>query len=240
MIYAIFSDVHSNLEALASVLKDAREEGAEQFICLGDIIGIGASPVECIEILRETSEIVVAGEFDRITAGEEIKQKIPKSLMETLFWSRKLLRDEHIEWLRSLPLEQKVANFRLTHGSLNQLDPWQRIHSIVEASDHFDFQKESLCFVGHSHLQSVFQLDAISEKLTFHELSPKPLVKTLITVGSVGRPQDNNPHAAYVLYNQETNLIVPKRVAYDVRSAQLKMKEAGFDINLIKALASGK
>tara|TARA_B100001093_G_scaffold208688_1_gene200484 strand:+ start:536 stop:1258 length:723 start_codon:yes stop_codon:yes gene_type:complete len=238
--YAIFSDIHSNLEALAAVLKDARERRVDAYICLGDIVGIGASPIECIEILRNMNVSVVHGDYDLEVCDQGSQVKTSNRIQETLVWTRNQVSGSDIDWIRSHRREGSEKHFRYVHASLNQIAPWQRLIAPMDASEHFDFQRESLCFVGHSHLQKIFQLDAISEELPFQNVIPNKKVKTVVSVGSVGRPQDNISDAAYVIYDSNQNILWPLRVPYDVRSAQLKMKSAGFDIELIRSLAVGR
>jgi predicted phosphodiesterase len=240
MKYAIISDIHGNLEALAAVIKDAKEHFVDEFICLGDIVGIGASPVECIEIIKNLNGTTVCGEFDCILAGKETRERISKEEMETLLWTRKQLSEKDIAWLKNLPDQEKIEHFRLVHATLSQISVWQRINTPMDASDHFDFQRESLCFTGHTHIPKIFQLDPISEELKLGKFKPNPQVKCVVTVGSVGKPKDNNPDAAYMIYDSTKNLILPQRVSYDVRSAQTKMNKANFDKKLIHNLALGK
>ncbi len=228
MIYGIFGDVHSNYEALTAVLDDMKNNGVEEFHCVGDLVGYAADPSICLEIIRDLDCKISAGNHDYGVAGKIDINNFTPPAHDAILWTRDALFEEDKDYLASLPLVIEHDSFTLAHGTLN--DPikfkYMTSYEIAEAS--FQYQKTRLCFVGHTHTPVVFTFNKGKiAHLTDKEVDITRYEKLTANTGSVGQPRDMNPKASYVIYDSNRETLIFKRVEYDIESAANKIYEAG-------------
>ena len=133
MKYGILSDIHANLEALTSVLEDARAAGVKRFICLGDIVGYNANPSECLDIIRGLSCAVVKGNHDAYASGDEIPEGVNGRARESLEWTREKLSSEQLEWLEGLPMQRRIGDLEIVHASMYEPENWHYVVNGIEA-----------------------------------------------------------------------------------------------------------
>jgi diadenosine tetraphosphatase ApaH/serine/threonine PP2A family protein phosphatase len=243
MRYAIVADIHSNLEAFTAVLEDIEHGGGvEELWCLGDIVGYGPDPHQCIQLLRQYQHICVTGNHDQGVTGKVDTTYFNPDAATACQWTTQQLSSEDIEYLDSLPLTIEKDGFTLAHGSPR--DPiWEYIISTSIAGENFNFFTSPYCLVGHSHIPLVFTFD--NGACTFSRFSPSArlfLGKTRLIVnpGGVGQPRDGNPQASYAIYDSETSVVRLFRVDYDIKATQDKMMQHGLPIHLIVRLAQGQ
>lgn len=240
---AVFGDMHGNLEALEAVLADAKDRGAEAFACLGDIVGYGADPNGCCERIRSLGAITVRGNHDHAASHRIPLAWFNELAASAIRWTRERLTPENREWLRSLPFEASLPDgARLVHGSLDEPRQWDYLHPGSDATEHFRHQPEPLCFVGHTHVPFVFiwMGDRIFEApFEAFRLSPSDGVQVALNPGATGQPRDGDPRAAYALYDPDTGVLEPCRVAYDVAAAARKIEAAGLPRFLALRLFGG-
>jgi len=225
---AIISDIHGNLEALESVLADIKSLGINEIYCLGDIVGYGPNPRECVDLVRKNCVVTLLGNHDQgalfdpegFNAGAE----------RAIFWTRQVLEggtgaDSRWEFLGELPRVHKEPQRLFVHGSArNPLNEYvfpediynqrkmERIFSLVEKD----------CFQGHTHIPGIF-----TEDLNF--LTPEEVNfeyrlgngKHLINVGSVGQPRNGVPDSSYVILDGDK--LTYRRVKYDVDKTASKI-----------------
>ncbi len=241
MRYAIISDIHSNLEALQAVLKDARDQGARRIYCLGDIVGYGANPNECIEELEKYKVQCVAGNHDWAVAGKLNYEHFTDEGRAAIDWTKTALKISHLEYLKNLNLSMQNDDMNMVHANLHYPDQFIYLKDSTQAQDTFYLMDKKVCFIGHTHVPQtlVFQDGMITiSKLT--EITLLRENKYIVNVGSVGQPRDGNPFASYCLYDPDLERIQIKRIAYDIPLTQKSIYESGLPTVLAKRLEVGE
>ena len=241
MRFAIFSDIHANLEALEAVFADARARRCTHFVCLGDVVGYNANPRECIERVRELDCPVVKGNHDEEATLDASSERFNELAERAIQWTRNNLADQDKEWLRNLPLQKQVHDFTIVHATLDTPGQWGYVFNTLDAVASFTYQRTTVCFFGHTHVPMVFirgQSGVRQERKEHIRIEPGR--KYFINVGSVGQPRDGNWRAAYCIYDVESKLVELLRVKYDLATAQKKISKAGLPQLLAERLAMGR
>lgn len=240
MRYAIIGDIHGNLESLESVMASIEEEEVDRIICVGDIVGYGANPVECIEIVRERCHTVVAGNHDYAAIGLTDIDFFNPFAKQAVVWTSEQLREEDIEYLAKLRLIERDDGFTVVHATLEDPKGWGYILNTFDAAVSFELQTDSLCFVGHTHVPVVYQ--KTDSFVTGHRFVSKleDGSKYIINVGSVGQSRDGDPRACYVMYDSTHSVLRLKRIEYDIETAQKKILKAGLPQILADRLSIGR
>lgn len=240
MKFAVFGDVHANLEALEAVLEDAAAQGVTHHVCIGDLVGYNANPHECVERIRALECPVVKGNHDEeASADTEIVGLNPLALA-ALLWTRDHLDEQDKRWLKELRLVRQVRDFTIVHATLDTPGGWSYVLTKFDAMASFSYQFTQLCFFGHTHAPR-FYVKGLSVAV-----EPEPNLvlesgkKYFVNVGSVGQPRDGDPRACWVLYDAASGRISIRRVEYDLRRAQQKIRDAGLPPQLADRLAIGK
>lgn len=233
MKFAIISDIHSNLEALIAAFEEIDNRNIETVYCLGDIIGYGADPDVCVDLVRERCDDVIRGNHDEAAALYANLSYLPKDGQKAARHNRKRLTDEHVEYVAGLPYQFNAHNCTFVHASPQEPASWKRLASFIEAQNQFDNFETDVCFIGHTHIPAI-----ISNKLGV--LSVRRGYRYLINVGSVGQPRDFNPRLSFGIFDTETFTYENVRVPYDVERAAAKIKNAGLPRRLAKRLMLGE
>lgn len=244
MKYALLADIHSNLEALTAVLEDIDRRGRiEELWVLGDIVGYGPDPGECIKILRSRKHVAVSGNHDVFCTGKlDARYLLNPEAATACRWTSRVLTPEDTEYLKSFPEVVERDDFTLVHGSPR--DPlWEYIMSQSIALMNFDYLRTKFCLVGHSHTPMVFKLeeDGHCANLPLSESVGVVLGKDkmIINPGGVGQPRDGDPRASYAIYDSEAKMIRLHRVTYDIKLTQQKMVKHNLPVRLISRLEKG-
>jgi predicted phosphodiesterase len=240
MRFAIFSDIHANLEALEAVLADAHQRKCTHFVCLGDVVGYNANPHECVERIRELGCPTVKGNHDEQASLPESSGDFNELAERAIEWTRNHLTDEDKQWLRNLPFQKQVHDFTIVHATLDTPAQWGYVFNNLDAAASFTYQHTTVCFCGHTHVPMVFIRDEGVRRERIEHLRIEPAKKYLINVGSVGQARDGNWRAAYCIYDIETNLVQQLRIKYDLPVVQKKVIEAGLPRPLAERLAVGR
>lgn len=240
MKFAIFGDIHANLEALQAVLTDAQEHGCAQFVCLGDIVGYAANPVECLETVRSMGCPVVRGNHDEGAASESTLEELNPLAQAALLWTRSLLSDEQRHWLRELKLVRQVRDFTIVHATLDSPGAWGYVTNRFDAMASFSYQFTQVCFYGHTHVPRIFEKDDSVRAARGGDVTIQRGVKYFVNVGSVGQPRDGDWRASYAVYDVQAQTINIRRVEYDIETAQDKIRAAGLPALLAERLSLGK
>jgi diadenosine tetraphosphatase ApaH/serine/threonine PP2A family protein phosphatase len=238
----VISDIHSNLTALEAVLADAGK--VDETWCLGDVIGYGPDPNECVERVRSLPKLTcLMGNHDFAGTGDESLEVFNMDARRALIWQREALSEESKTFLRGLATETVVrGDVSLVHGSPR--DPiWEYIMNTLVARINLTFFDTRWCFVGHSHFQAIFQYDEEKDDLSIVVPpigEPYPLKeRAILNPGSVGQPRDRDPRAAYALYNTRTKVWESRRVEYDIPAVQKRIEDAGLPPRHAERLAGG-
>src|SRR4026208_1230412 len=240
MKYAIIADIHGNLEAFEAVLQDIREQKCSQIACVGDVVGYGANPKECLDIVREMNLPCVKGNHDEYCSSEDTLEGFNPHAAEAVFWTRKQLDEPDKQWLRDLKYIRLVGSFSMVHATLDAPQRWGYVFDNLAAAASFTYQNTSVCFFGHTHVPVAFIRDSVVRGGTYSKFKVEPGRKYFVNVGSVGQPRDNNPKAAYVIYDLNEGSIELRRLDYDIPKAQKKILGAGLPSRLAERLSFGK
>lgn len=241
MRYAIISDIHGNLESLRAVLDDAHGR-ADAAVCLGDVVGYGAEPAACIELVAERCQAVVGGNHEHAVAGLLALDWFNPYARVAAEWTRDRLDDDHRAWLAVLPLVRELEDATLVHASPAQPDEWEYLMSAEDGYAAFPAFATRLCFVGHSHVPGVWMQGSWgrAHEPGVGEITIDPGTRYIVNVGSVGQPRDRDPRAAWALWDTEARRVSVRRVAYDVHAARAKIVAAGLPRFLADRLAQGR
>ncbi len=261
MRIAIISDVHATLAALEAVLGHAEAQGPiDELWCLGDSVGYGPQPSQCIARLREAGAKLVAGNHDRAGTGKMGTEEFNADAATAAHWTRDQLAEDDAAYLDALPevafltpgqgpslqAGASEAEFTLVHGTL-RWPIWEYLHSYEAAQAHLERQQTPFGLVGHTHVPTLVVGGGeypqgcemyYLEDGTRLRLSREH--KLVINPGGVGQPRDGDPRAAYAVYDAESETIALHRVEYDIPTTQKLMEEAGLPRWLIERLSIGR
>jgi len=242
MIWAILSDVHGNLEALQAVIDDSRREGVRRMIFLGDAVGYGANPNECLSLLEELTDTRVAGNHDYGAVGLTPVTFFNPTARAAIEWTAAVLTEESRSSLRALTLVEQAGQMTLAHATLHQPGEWDYILTASDTAESFSKLQGKALFIGHSHRPLIIGREEEGKLRTLdqEEIVMEEGVQYLINSGSVGQPRDHNPLAAYGLYDNQSQKYRLKRVVYDIQTAQEKILRAGLPSSLARRLSYGQ
>jgi diadenosine tetraphosphatase ApaH/serine/threonine PP2A family protein phosphatase len=240
MRFAIFSDIHANLEALDAVMDDAEKNKCTHFVCLGDVVGYNANPHECVTRIREMDCPIIKGNHDEQASQEESSRDFNEMAEAAIRWTRDQLDEAGKEWLRELRLQRQVRDFTIVHATLDTPEQWGYVFNNLDAAASFTYQHTTVCFFGHTHVPIAFIGDEGVQRQRIDKLRIDPGKKYFINVGSVGQPRDADWRAAYCIYHIESAVVEQRRVKYDVAIAQKKIIDAGLPRMLAERLAIGR
>jgi len=260
---AILADIHGNLMALDAVLRDIHyRSGMDQIWSLGDIVDYGPEPQKCLERMRQSGIINIAGNHEYAIVDKMDLSQFQPAVAPVTRWTKEQLHDDDILYLKGLPLTLEILDFTLAHGSPR--DPvWEYILSEVEAKQNLNHFRTHYCLVGHTHVPLCFQFpkrveteqengspgNSISlsrwEQLIRENRRQENVIQLtddrfIINPGSVGQPRDNDPRAAYAIFNSQGNTLELRRVEYDIAATQRRMAELNLPEWLSSRLAKGK
>lgn len=240
MRYALIGDIHGNLEAFDAVLASIEQEHVDQILCVGDIVGYGANPVECIDLVKEKCTKVVAGNHDYAAIGLTDVDYFNPFAKDALLWTSERLSEKEINYLASLKLMEREDSFTMVHATLSNPRDWGYILNTFDAAMNFELQVDPICFVGHSHGPVVYMKR--ENFISGHRFVSKIEAgcQYIINVGSVGQPRDGDYRASYVVFDLDLQTLKLKRVEYDVVKTQKKIMEAGLPQILADRLSIGR
>lgn len=230
MRHLIFSDIHSNLEALDAVIEDAANKDVGSTVCLGDFVGYGANPDECVQKVAEIANLkAVLGNHDAAVIDPAQREFFNPVAHAGIVFSESKIAEKSLSYLRSLPfMVNSDSDFVAVHASPFRPESWIYILEPLEAVDAFFVMTRPVAFIGHTHFPVVHtESGAISPFVPGERVKIEPEARKIINVGSVGQPRDGDPRAAYVIFDDETRTAEIHRVEYDVDKAGEKIIEAG-------------
>jgi len=243
---AIIADVHSNLEALETVLRHAEGENAlDQLWCLGDIVGYGPDPSACMAVLRRFDLRCVAGNHDHAAVGLLPTDDFNRDAAAAAHWTALQLAPEERQYLENLPHVVQEGDFTLVHGTL-RWPIWEYLHSAEAAVAHLQLQQTPFSLVGHTHVpMQVVEDEKAREGCRGHYLEDGTKIeladeRLIINPGGVGQPRDGDRRAAYAVYDADARTVTLHRLEYDIAVTQGKMEAAGLPHRLVYRLSIGQ
>ncbi len=244
MRIGIFSDIHANYEALSAVLAAYDDEKIDNFLCAGDVVGYGASPNECVDLVRSITDQVVLGNHDAAVAGRMDYSYYYEAARKVLDLHATRLTKENMAWLRQLPYRREYTDIGTTlcHGSPVREEEFDYIFTAEQAYAVLPFYQNfnHITCIGHSHLCRVFALSPTTvEEIAHSRFVIDPDRKYIISVGSVGQPRDYDNRATYTVYDTDTHEFLFRRVEYDIETSAAKIFEAQLERNFGNRLFIG-
>ena len=234
---ALFSDIHGNIEALEAVINDARAVGASSFACLGDLVGYGPNPSECIARVQEIGCVCIKGNHDEDGSNERNLDNLNDVARESLEWTRSKLSASQKAWLQALPYQKRLGRNLLVHATLQDPEQWSYIRNKFDAEIALLAQSSPLCFFGHTHLPVCYEKNGpVVTKREDAEIQLQAASKYLINVGSVGQPRDGIPKACYALYDPSLKTVSYRRVEYNIEKVVEDIASAGLSQDLCDRL----
>lgn len=239
---AFISDVHGNLPALEAALRDIREQGVEYVAFLGDAVGYGPQPNECVALLAESAAVSLMGNHDYAAIGSLSMDEFNGYAREAMMLTRAALTDKTLAAIAGFRQVHIDPPYHLVHSSPDEPLAWHYIVTTRDAIPQFEHFQTPLCLVGHTHTPLLVvarpggsfseRLDLGADLIDDH--------RYFINVGSVGQPRDGNPDACYLVVDEEAARVEMRRVPYEVASTQTAMEQLNMPAFLIERLAAGK
>lgn len=243
MRYVILGDIHSNLSALDSVLTAVAKERADLVLSVGDIVGYGAAPRECIALLREHCVRPVLGNHDAACIDLLDTQYFNNYARAAVEWTRGMLSTDERAWLGSLPLVLHLEHCSVAHGTLFRPELFDYIQNPTDGDPSLEIMPLPVCFVGHTHVPvTLLRLRNNPTRTAYtveDEIDVEEASRSLVNVGSVGQPRDEDPRAAYALFDSDRGKVWIKRVEYDIASEADRIHKAGLPAMLADRLFLG-
>lgn len=244
-LLALLADVHGNREALDACLADAKARGATRFVFLGDLVGYGADPAYVVDLaMRKQSEgaILVRGNHDAaiMDGGYEMND----DARAAIDWTRENLDKEQRTFLANLPLTAELNDILFVHADASAPARWIYVTNVFGAQSSMRATPKRLTFCGHVHRQQLYRTSVFGRGAKTPEADIPIKIegsrKWLAVLGAVGQPRDNNPAAAYALYDTAAARLIFRRIPYDIPAAARKIRAAGLPEILAKRLFSGR
>ena len=233
MRFAIISDIHSNLESLQKALEIVKEQHIDEIICLGDIIGYGANPNECIDLVRAATPYVLLGNHDEAAIDLTKTEYFNPFARIAAEWTNNELTEENKGYIQNLPYLVERDGLLFVHSSPYQPEEWHYILSPADAQFNFPYFTSPICFVGHSHVPGLFCEDIWTQEVIQGK-------KFIVNVGSVGQPRDNDWRLSLGIFDSATWGYENIRSEYNVQSAAHKIRSAGLPRALADRLVVGR
>jgi predicted phosphodiesterase len=230
---AIISDIHSNLGALEKALEIISARNVDAVVCLGDLIGYGANPNECIGLVRKTTPHILLGNHDEAAVDLSKTEYFNPLARVAAEWTNKQLTPEHAEFVSHLPYTLELGGALFVHSSPFEPDEWHYVLTPADAQFNFYYFEEQACFLGHSHVPAIYCEDGRTEEYSAGK-------KFIVNVGSVGQPRDNDPRLSMGILDTGTATYENVRAEYDVEDSADRIRKAGLPKALADRLLVGR
>jgi diadenosine tetraphosphatase ApaH/serine/threonine PP2A family protein phosphatase len=238
---AFLSDIHANFEALQSVLRDLDAKEVHHLASLGDVVGYGGNPNECLDLIRTRCRYSVCGNHETALLKDEVASMYRFEIRNSLEFHKSILSTENLNYIGSLSLLIEEPNFTATHGSLHKPTEFEYVFTKQDAQRHFANQKTRIAFCAHTHTPGIWiQQKGRATFTTGKNIILKDSGKYLINVGSVGQPRDGDARACYVIFDPTQQHVEFFRVSYDVKKAAEAVLQCGGSPSFASRLFLGR
>jgi predicted phosphodiesterase len=240
MRYLVFSDVHGNVEALERVLDEAALQRPDLIVSLGDVVGYGANPNECIDLVEEYARIRIGGNHDLAIAGLTDFEDFNKTAKLAIHWTAKILQPQRVEMLRRYDLLRSHGDCVFAHASPVSPMDWEYLYTVKQAQSALEERSERFVFVGHTHVPGIVLWNRRNgcKAVESSIIQIRPDHHYLVNVGSIGQPRDGVTAASYALLDTKRETIAIRRIPYDIEQAQEKIRSAGLPESLASRLVT--
>jgi diadenosine tetraphosphatase ApaH/serine/threonine PP2A family protein phosphatase len=247
MRLAFLADIHANLEAFQACLADLRTRAVDRVVFLGDIVGYGADPGPCLDLMRDmcsrNGAVALRGNHDEAVANSDFRFNAAAGL--AMGWTRSVLTRDQIDYVSTLPLSLKDDDREYVHASAHRPSAYSYVTDSTAAAASLKANTAALTVVGHVHAPALYHLSTTGKLMNFnpHDQTPIPLSsqrRWLAVMGAVGQPRDGNPAACYGIFDLAARELTYVRVPYDVERAAAKIRAAGLPESLWKRLSQGR
>ena len=244
MRVAVVSDIHANRHAFEAVLTDLERTEADEIWCLGDLVGYGGEPNQCVELARDRANLCLAGNHDLAVTGALGIDEFSRGAAISAKWTRTVIAEENLVFLKGLEPAGEDSGIGLYHGSPR--DPvWEYVLTVPLAERCLDAAPQQIALIGHSHIALAFARAAVGERTLAASAEPGSYAdlregQWLINPGSVGQPRDGDPRAAWLLLDTAERRAEWRRTEYDVAGAQQAIRAAGLPDSLAERLGYGQ
>ncbi|MFA6320868.1 MAG: metallophosphoesterase family protein [Candidatus Omnitrophota bacterium] len=241
MRYGLIADIHSNVEALDAVLAEMKKERISEYVSLGDVVGYGANPKECIEKVKALNpSVLIAGNHEWGVLGMLELSYFNEQAAAAIEWTENVISGSDAEYMKTFKLSESADDMTFVHGSLEEPKEFFYIFDANDTDKTFRMLKTKICFVGHSHVPGIFAFDGKRpSRVKGAGAKLEDGKNYVINIGSVGQPRDGDPRASFAIYDKRAGTVEIKRVGYDIRTARNKIIAAGLPANLASRLAEG-
>jgi predicted phosphodiesterase len=236
MNIAIISDIHGNLEALERALSIIHSKPIDAIVCLGDIVGYGANPNECMALVRKEATNVLLGNHDLAAVDLSAAETFTPNARISAQWTYDQLKDEDKQFIKGLSYTLELNNLLFVHASPHEPEEWHYIVTGVDARGNFDHFREPICFIGHTHEARIFGKNQTQSQYG-------TMIKGeqyIINVGSIGQPRDGDWHLSFGIFDTEEWSYENIRSEYDVYTASEKIRKAGLPRVLAERILVGR
>lgn len=232
----ILSDIHGNLEALKKALEYVDMlKGDKRIICLGDIVGYGPNPIECLELVQSRTDKICMGNHDYASFNTDNDNNMSPNALKAIKWTRSIIDKKSIEAISKFPIQIEEQNILYVHSSPHSPELWDYIHNSSDANYILQEMDHALCFIGHTHIPVIFSDYEIKRKGEVKTLSKEG--KTIVNVGSVGQPRDRSTLLSFAVFDDVKWSVETVRLSYDYKKTISKMKTLPLPEALAKRLA---
>jgi diadenosine tetraphosphatase ApaH/serine/threonine PP2A family protein phosphatase len=239
--YGILGDIHSNYEALTVAVEALQDYPVDQFLQVGDVVGYGADPAPCINLLQELDAQCVAGNHDWAVIGKLDASFFNTYAKKAVEWTKSHLDRHHLHFLEALPLTRIIdSHVTLVHATLDQPELFEYIQTYSDAYRSLSVLETTACFMGHSHVPMAFLLKTNMIHTNSRRLDLNGITRALVNVGSIGQPRDENPMTAFGLYDTDSQIFTLFRESYDIDTTRAKIAKAGLPSLLGERLVHGR
>lgn len=236
MAIAILSDIHGNLEALTVIFNYIEKKKIKEIYCLGDIVGYGPNPNECVDLVASKCTNSIIGNHDHAALGLTSIEYFNEFAKVSTRWTMNQLTNKSKDYLLSLDFKFSTEHFLLVHSSPADPKAWNYILTEYDAKKEFKHFEQPVCFIGHSHFPVIFSKKGFTRK---SKVKLDVSNKYIINVGSTGQPRDGDSRACFCLYDRERRKIEYVRIEYDIKTTRDKIVKAGLPMFLADRLKKG-
>jgi predicted phosphodiesterase len=243
MKIAILSDIHGNLEALESVLREAYKRKVDKIICLGDLIDYGPNPNEVVEISKREFDIIVMGNHDYAVIDRNIIEEFTLIARSSIIWTLNVLEEENKLFISSLKFEEFLKDIHIVHACPKYPLDWTYILSVYEAKIYFQYTESFITLIGHTHIPAMFVKHfskiehIIPEPFEIYELNEN--YQYMLNPGSVGQPRDRDYRASFAILDLNNLTFQIIKVDYDFQTTKKKILENNLPHILAYRLETG-